>query len=943
VPISLQSEARRALSPGTDAMDDLPSGVLQKLAEIEDDDDDVDYQVPDTGPRTSSMAASTADQGSTSQTPRTGVVHAPALQWTAKIQDPYVTGNQLRQYKFAAVTQDQPKLEDWKPATSRGVSITGSKSKSGTGQVDEEAEFVDYSAPENQALAGVFGTSKVKRAYHDMDVDDLDAAAIVNDGKEFDPDLQMTVNANIRANFKSMSEFYNDTGAAKTYVFSIGGQTMVTETKAADERLALLDKDGQYKDGLDRGLIRRSRMKDFKKNVRDLQEEMRQAEADYQTLLSMSAVERTKLIQELRQPLAFTGAFPQNLEEWDEDQFNLEYNTAKVSKWLGNLFLDPHLSRSPTQATEDASGIFVPDDDDGNDGFTGGDSYIPLPRDELYERDAMNFSRRLRGQSSRLRGRELAEGTDLQRRERQARSAGRALRAPSLMSYDRTPTTQNDGRAGTWAAFESKSGSRSREVRHLVKSATSSSMGDILTDIDDTPEFQQPKDTDIPILGPQNINQLNDYDAAIDLVNSKPRTVMIRLHEPVEFSPARIAEKVLGGTIQELQLFPVQRIAIVVFVHPAEAQAFITHVTNCYTKGRPEEFRALQIDAVWYRDAATKQKLIVPAEEQIMKYLFAEYPEASRSLMLHHISSEKKIEEVNKDLGDALGMPLAHVRLLRPRQDFYKRNIGSKVVLEFLSIKDAIEAWARFDAGQVEGYYGTMPEFLLDRSRMNLFTERSFCRCLHCREQREAKEQAREEGKTLPTGEEVREMISRPYFEPAPAAPTARYAFAERSASYSQSIKSGSSYAGSSIAGSSIGGSSIAGSFIAGSSTGRPSIAGSFVAVSSIGGSSMTRSSLAGSSDAGSVRGSSRVMSPPALSRAELSTTASRTGSSRDEGIRSASGSVISSLARKRTKVSYVMGRSGMDSDTESEASTVRGGNARSVSGTESNWSDSRK
>jgi hypothetical protein len=84
-------------------------------------------------------------------------------------------------------------------------------------------------------------------------------------------------------------------------------------------------------------------------------------------------------------------------------------------------------------------------------------------------------------------------------------------------------------------------------------------------------------------------------------------------------------------------------------------------------------------------------------------------------------------------------------------------------------------------------------------------------------------------------------------------------------------------------------------------------------------------------------------MSPPALSRAELSTTASRTGSSRDEGIRSASGSVISSLARKRTKVSYVMGRSGMDSDTESEASTVRGGNARSVSGTESNWSDSRK
>ena len=45
---------------------------------------------------------------------------------------------------------------------------------------------------------------------------------------------------------------------------------------------------------------------------------------------------------------------------------------------------------------------------------------------------------------------------------------------------------------------------------------------------------------------------------------------------------------------------PKGRFAAVIFVHPAEAAAFILHVHNIRTKGSDQEKRALQVEAQWY-------------------------------------------------------------------------------------------------------------------------------------------------------------------------------------------------------------------------------------------------------------------------------------------------------------------------------------------------------
>jgi hypothetical protein len=76
---------------------------------------------------------------------------------------------------------------------------------------------------------------------------------------------------------------------------------------------------------------------------------------------------------------------------------------------------------------------------------------------------------------------------------------------------------------------------------------------------------------------------------ATEIVLKRGRVVLIRLHEPVKFTPGAIAQRVFGGTIQEMQLFPTQRFAIIVFLHPAEAKVFLRRVKNTYMHERAED------------------------------------------------------------------------------------------------------------------------------------------------------------------------------------------------------------------------------------------------------------------------------------------------------------------------------------------------------------------
>lgn len=53
--------------------------------------------------------------------------------------------------------------------------------------------------------------------------------------------------------------------------------------------------------------------------------------------------------------------------------------------------------------------------------------------------------------------------------------------------------------------------------------------------------------------------------------------------------------------MQEFQLHPEQKMAVVIFVHPIEARAFLRHVKNVRMNGTEQEIRELQIEAAFYR------------------------------------------------------------------------------------------------------------------------------------------------------------------------------------------------------------------------------------------------------------------------------------------------------------------------------------------------------
>ena len=58
------------------------------------------------------------------------------------------------------------------------------------------------------------------------------------------------------------------------------------------------------------------------------------------------------------------------------------------------------------------------------------------------------------------------------------------------------------------------------------------------------------------------------------------RVIMVRLHEPVLFTSSAISERLFGGAIQEIQYHPAERTALVVFLFPSEAAAMVRHVKN---------------------------------------------------------------------------------------------------------------------------------------------------------------------------------------------------------------------------------------------------------------------------------------------------------------------------------------------------------------------------
>ena len=70
------------------------------------------------------------------------------------------------------------------------------------------------------------------------------------------------------------------------------------------------------------------------------------------------------------------------------------------------------------------------------------------------------------------------------------------------------------------------------------------------------------------------------FDKIKDASTKHGRVVMVRLHESVLFTSSAISERLFGGAVQEIQYHPAERMALVLFLFPSEAAAMVKHVKN---------------------------------------------------------------------------------------------------------------------------------------------------------------------------------------------------------------------------------------------------------------------------------------------------------------------------------------------------------------------------
>jgi hypothetical protein len=269
--------------------------------------------------------------------------------------------------------------------------------------------------------------------------------------------------------------------------------------------------------------------------------------------------------------------------------------------------------------------------------------------------------------------------------------------------------------------------------------------------LDDSPLLRPPQDVVTNLTIDLNSSNQELFDDALKNNEAHGRVVMIRLHQLVKFSPAAIAKRIFGGLIQEIQLFERKRMAIIVFLYAKEASEFIRHMEEIRSNGDRHDIVELQIEADWYQyvcfefasiirktlltDNARggEQHAIISLQEAILAINIT--MNATRALRLHRIPMHKTKQDVSEELGGGLEMMLIAVVLCTPHQRYLRASHGRQAVIEFASIKDAVEARDALQRGKVVDYEHSEPDFVLDPSESSGL-EKRYCDCMGCKERR---------------------------------------------------------------------------------------------------------------------------------------------------------------------------------------------------------------
>lgn len=147
----------------------------------------------------------------------------------------------------------------------------------------------------------------------------------------------------------------------------------------------------------------------------------------------------------------------------------------------------------------------------------------------------------------------------------------------------------------------------------------------------------------------ENYDDLHDaidkFDRVINASIEHGRIVQIKLDKLVHYGSSAVGDRIFSGRVQELQYFPAERMALVVFLVPEQAAAFVKHVRNL-RENDVHEHRRLQINAEWYRGLETKA--VYHAQPYTLASVLTD--DASRVLHISHVPVEKKVQDFSDDL-----------------------------------------------------------------------------------------------------------------------------------------------------------------------------------------------------------------------------------------------------------------------------------------------------
>jgi hypothetical protein len=183
------------------------------------------------------------------------------------------------------------------------------------------------------------------------------------------------------------------------------------------------------------------------------------------------------------------------------------------------------------------------------------------------------------------------------------------------------------------------------------------------------------------------------------------RVVAVKLHDGVRFTAGSVFDRLFGGPIQEAQFFPAERVALVVFVIPKDAHTFVKHNQTVKEKSL-QEHRRLQIDVEWYQ--GSEDKAIQPVQPKLLTKILAE--QCYRVLQINHIFPKapdyREIfnDQIERELAYYLEKTFAGIVTKQDNRRYMQRAEGKWSIVEFISIKDCIEAMRRFKKGLVEAF-----------------------------------------------------------------------------------------------------------------------------------------------------------------------------------------------------------------------------------------------